>query len=928
MKDIFLKFILINQCIYRKNASVILGVILILCISEDLFSQVVAVGPGVKNGPVKKPPLDTIALSHWLKVEDDLNITNDGRFVFYSEKTGYKAKNVLVIRSIDNDWEKRIADTKSEQFSIDSRFMMCIKSSDTLEVVSLGTDQSMYFPGVTSYSISTCNNRQYLIYAENSGEKVMHVVELSGKTGTVLNAVGEFCVSSNGRIIAYIEKNGTNSVSSKVKLLDLDNMVTATIWTGSLVNGLRLNQDGSKVAFIGAGDSLPAGKTIFVYSKDGGVRKIEPELPLNTAIREIISFDKSGVGVFVKLVHLDEISPSVSNVHVDIWSYTDVNLQPWQLRNPGGREFLYYTRLDSCNTVRLQYDDEEVSGLKDSSGNLIFMVSSKGYINEEYWNRGVSSNLIAVSVKNGKRRVIDHFIPGTVQLSPAGNRLIGLDKQGQDYYCLNLDDQTLLNLTGDISIPVKQLDYRDRFDHPKHKNYRDLMFAGWIGDTAILVCDAYDIYRIDLSGRMRPVNLTNGFGRKNGISFRLINAGSLYGSAGDKPGSLVVASFDQNNKNAGFYSIDQLKSKNPSPLSSGKYSYSSWSGGSIAVKASNASVFVVKRESCTESSNYFSTSDFKQFSKLSDVKPELQFNWMTSDLYAFKTLDGRTVKGVLYKPENFDPARKYPVIISLYERKSQELNVFHAPSDPSDYLGVGWFVSREYLVFSPDIYYKIGYPGQSAVDAAVGAAHFLSTLPFVERRKIALHGHSFGAYEVNFIVTQTNIFAAAVSSSGVSDLISRYGTVSLTGFSQQERSETGQQRIGGSLWEKKELYIANSPLFYADRVNTPMLTIANKLDSNVPFQQGVEWYLALRRLGKKVWMLQYDGASHGLSGDNYLDYVLRINQFFEHYLKDKNAPKWMLEGVPAKLKGRDNGMKVDSMFMTPGRGLLKDKNQR
>ena len=94
-------------------------------------------------------------------------------------------------------------------------------------------------------------------------------------------------------------------------------------------------------------------------------------------------------------------------------------------------------------------------------------------------------------------------------------------------------------------------------------------------------------------------------------------------------------------------------------------------------------------------------------------------------------------------------------------------------------------------------------------------------------------------------------------------------------------------------------YIENSPLFMADRVKTPVLMIHNDADDAVPWYQGIEFFLALRRLGKEVYMFTYNGEPHGLRRrPDQKDYAMRLQQYFDHYLKGAPAPDWMVRGIP------------------------------
>jgi dipeptidyl aminopeptidase/acylaminoacyl peptidase len=179
---------------------------------------------------------------------------------------------------------------------------------------------------------------------------------------------------------------------------------------------------------------------------------------------------------------------------------------------------------------------------------------------------------------------------------------------------------------------------------------------------------------------------------------------------------------------------------------------------------------------------------------------------------------------------------------------------------------------------------------------------------------MGLQGHSWGGYQTNYIITQTSIFAAAVSFAGLSDFISGYNSIIVNGKSAQYSFELDQCRIGSTLWQNTNSYINNSPIFFANKIATPILLINNKGDGAVPFTQGVELFVALRRLNKKAWMLQYDGEDHSLQSDKASrDFTFRMFQYFDHYLKKMHPPKWMTKGIPAIKKGIDAGYELDSI---------------
>jgi dipeptidyl aminopeptidase/acylaminoacyl peptidase len=254
---------------------------------------------------------------------------------------------------------------------------------------------------------------------------------------------------------------------------------------------------------------------------------------------------------------------------------------------------------------------------------------------------------------------------------------------------------------------------------------------------------------------------------------------------------------------------------------------------------------------------------------------------------------------MLIKPENFDPARKYPLIVYIYETLSEGLNRFVDPR-PGHSINASYYASNGYLVLMPDIVYTIGHPGQSALKCVLPAIQAVADKGFVDEGAIGIQGHSWGGYQISYMITQTTRFKAASAGAPVANMTSAYSGIRWgTGLPRQFQYERTQSRIGGNLWEATMLFIENSPVFRADRVQTPLLMLHNDNDDAVPWYQGIEYYLALRRLGKEVYLFNYNGEPHGLRKRvNQKDYTMRLQQFFDHYLKGAPRPEWMEKGIP------------------------------
>jgi dipeptidyl aminopeptidase/acylaminoacyl peptidase len=239
------------------------------------------------------------------------------------------------------------------------------------------------------------------------------------------------------------------------------------------------------------------------------------------------------------------------------------------------------------------------------------------------------------------------------------------------------------------------------------------------------------------------------------------------------------------------------------------------------------------------------------------------------------------------------------MLVYIYEKLTQNLNHFVDPK-PGHSINISYYVSNGYLVLTPDIVYTTGYPGQSALKCVLPAVQAVVDRGYVDEKAIGIQGHSWGGYQIAYMVTQTNRFRAVEAGAPVANMISAYDGIRWgTGLPRQFQYERTQSRIGGSIWQYPQRFIENSPIFSADRVQTPVMILCNDADDAVPWYQGIEFYLALRRLGKEVYLFDYNGEPHHLNKrPNQKDYTIRMQQYFDHYLKGAPAPEWMEKGVP------------------------------
>jgi dipeptidyl aminopeptidase/acylaminoacyl peptidase len=320
------------------------------------------------------------------------------------------------------------------------------------------------------------------------------------------------------------------------------------------------------------------------------------------------------------------------------------------------------------------------------------------------------------------------------------------------------------------------------------------------------------------------------------------------------------------------------------------------------MKARDADVFAYTKQTTIEYPDYYLTdATFKDGKKVTDANPQQkEYLWTAGvKLVDYTGTGGKKLQGVLHLPANYEPGKKYPTVVYIYEKLSQGTHRYAAPSYRGGF-SPAIYTSNGYAVFNPDITYRVNDPGISSMECINPAVDAAVATGVVDPAKVALHGHSWGGYQTAFAVTQTTRFKCAIAGAPLTDLVSMYSSVYWnTGSANQPIFESSQGRFTGGYWEQQEAYIRNSPVYFAKNVQTPLLLLHNDKDGAVDFTQGVEYYNTLRRLQKPVVMLQYKGENHGLAkAENQKDYAVRMREFFDHHLMGKPAPDWWKDGVP------------------------------
>ncbi|HJD85882.1 MAG TPA: prolyl oligopeptidase family serine peptidase [Empedobacter falsenii] len=672
----------------------------------------------------------------------------------------------------------------------------------------------------------------------------------------------------------------------------------------------------SKVAFVGTTDEeKKENKTYYLYHTSTNnpqqIKKTELlGLKKNWQVSENRQpkFSKDGnflfIGLMPKLVEKDTTIIADDHAKVDVWSYKDEFIQPQQLKNlEREKKRSYLSVIDFSNPEKVtqlaDLDMNQVEILNEGNSNFALGTSDNAYRLISNWDLTRRRDYYIVNVKNGQRELFAKGLAGRVEMSPNGKFAVYYNAENGLWSSYNIETKQTKVLNKKLKVKF----YDEENDSPTlAQAYGVAYFTD--NDETVLIKDRYDIWEFDLVGNRRPENVTNGFGRKHNITFDINQLNEELKTI-NRDTQLYLGAFNNQNKQSGVYQTIISKAKNPE-----KVVMSNTWGAQKMTKALNANQYIYTKETFRNSPDVYVSTNFKDEKKVSAINPQQKdYYWGNGELVTWKTYSGKNATGVVYKPENFDPNKKYPMIVYFYEKLSDNLNRYQAPAPTPSRINHTYFVSNDYIVFTPDISYTVGHPAKSAEDYINSGVEALKKNNWVNGDKIGIQGQSWGGYQVSHLITATDMYAAAWAGAPVVNMTSAYGGIRWgTGMSRQFQYEQTQSRIGKTLWEAPELYIENSPLFNMPKVTTPVVIMHNDEDGAVPWYQGIEMFMALRRLGKPSWMLNYNGDDHNLiKRANRNDIQKRQVQFFDHYLKDQPAPKWMSEGVPAISKGIDWG---------------------
>jgi dienelactone hydrolase len=496
----------------------------------------------------------------------------------------------------------------------------------------------------------------------------------------------------------------------------------------------------------------------------------------------------------------------------------------------------------------------------------------------------VRANVWTIDLQSGTRRDIASGIEDRyVQSSPAGRYVLYVQKD--HYWVFDLASGRSSNLTAGINTS-----FVDRESDATTEQKPTFGVAGWTeDDRQVLLYDKFDIWEVNTDGS-GATRLTNGATDNVRHRYARLDADEKFI---DRTKPLFLSLFGIRSKKSGYARL--------APGAATAITPAVWLDKRIdrLVKAKRADQYAYIVQAFDDSPDYFAASgDLSTARQVTNTNPFMrEYAWGRAMLVEYRNQKGVDLQGSLFYPAGYEPGKKYPMVVYMYERLSDNVHQFSPPSE-RDYYNAAAFTARGYFYFQPDIVFRPRDPGLSVVESVVPAVQRVVSMGLVDAARVGIVGHSWGGFDSVYLATHTDTFAAAVAGAPITNLVSNYGNHHWSsGIAETDHIETGQQRMQVPIYEDLPAYIRNSAVYRAHTMKTPLLVMFGDNDGTVHWHQGVELYNIARRAGKKVVLLQYGGEDHGLrKRANQIDYHHRIFEWFDHYLKGATASPWITNG--------------------------------
>lgn len=732
----------------------------------------------------------------------------------------------------------------------------------------------------------------------------------TGHEDTIQN-VKDYTFAEKSAVVAYAQCIGDSVAKYNISLKYLKKDSTVRI-TNDLfeIKNISLDSKGLKLVFLGLekkSDELQKPYNLYLKNpNDNFAARVSDNflsIPVdhNITADKKISWSESDKRFFFGIAPLrpekDTSKLDDEIVNVEIWYHDSPRLftqMESTLEDDRKKSYQVMYDTDSNSFDQLENDNLERSILsKKGDGRYILLLKSKPYQKAVTWNGESLKDLILFDTETKTTTLISTAESGNPVFSPEGRFVYWWSRP--DSIWKTFDTQkSILSYLGLWSISKFQ---DEENDVPALADAYGI--AGWLpGDKAAIVYDRYDLWSIDPTDPFNYKSLTNG--RNERIVNRMIDLDKENENI-DSEEKILLHQYNEITRGESYSWLD---------LNTGQISKSLGGLFSLTknvIKAPKNNQFIFTKEDfATFPDLLLSDSDFNKYKKISDVNPQQKdYGWGSAKLFSWTNYNGQKNDGMVFYPPFFNPEKKYPLIVNFYERSSEGIFKHRAPEAHRSSINYTYYTNLGYVIFNPDIKYVTGQPGDDCYNAVESGVDALLKSGYIDPNRMALQGHSWGGYQIAYLLTKTGRYTCAEAGAPVVNMVSAYGGIRWeSGMSRMFQYEKSQSRLGATLWENPEMYHKNSPIYELPKVTTPVLILHNDGDGAVPWYQGIEYYMALRRLGKPAWLLNYNGEPHWpVKWQNRLDFNIRLEQFFNHFLMDGPLPLWMKEGNTPIEKG-------------------------
>lgn len=934
---------------------------------KRLVLKLIVIAAGVLTlGAAAVAPIDYRAYDSW-NLPSTAALSDDGRYLAYVLKPE-DGDPALVVRDIATGSDRRETRASTPVFAGNGRFVVF---THTAPIAAIDAATRAHKPmdqmphggaGVldlhSAQPAEITDQIEHIVVPKDSGSVIALVaypsptpkpsaspnpmkVKESGGTLTIEDLAGtkrvearnvtEAVVSDDDRFIAYTTQS-PDGAEDGVGVYDVAHGTTLNVAAGEgRYRKLAIAKNGSLLAYLSDTASftsdaphdalyvvdLNAARPVAVKAVDEAAGGLPAGNAPSSNGDVIISNDAKRIFFGTAVAPTPRPSSVPERMPVDLWSWNDDSLQSQQKHDAAmERKRTYLAVYDVANARFAQLGTPQRRMVEwNQNPRVALGENDLPYLRAESWLGQTYSDLCAIALAGGACMPLATRAHDP-SLSPDGRFALYWDESNRHWIAVDTTSGKHVVLAARAAVRF-DLENDDRPELPQPYGT-----GGWIaGDRGVFIYDRYDVWLADPQTG-NAVDFTHGAGRATRTVYSPVQT-DPHALAFDTSKPILLSLIDERSYASGYARVPSAGGVPSTLLKRDAIVYGEREplNGSLhditepPVAARNAPQYAYLIETFGDLNLWTSDDSFAHPVKVSDANPQqAQYRWGTERMISYRLKDGTPMRSVMLVPDGLARDRRAPMIVYFYEVWTPMYHTYYRPA-PGTEPNLSRYVSNGYVVLMPDVRYRTGHPGRSALDCILPAVDAAVATGYVDPARIGIAGHSWAAYQINYMITKTHRFRAAEAGAAVDDMFSSYGGIRLeSGIVREFQYERTQSRIGATPWDRPDLYIENSGLFGIKNITTPYLTIHNDQDGAVPQFQGIEFVTAMRRLGKPAYLFAYDGELHGLHWrEQQKNWTVRLDQWFDYWLKGAARPAWF-DGIDYLHRGQEN---VDGLYGEP-----------